>query len=89
MGETVTVEIPIQLTGDVEIAMTQISEILPFAGADLVGPLPADIQLYTNFAGALGIAAKQPDAASTLIKFLTSPTAAPVFKVKGLDPSSG
>jgi molybdate transport system substrate-binding protein len=74
--------------GGAEIGMTQISEILPHKGADLVGPLPADIQLYTNFAGALGAAAMQPDAARALIKFLTSPAATPVLKVKGLDPAA-
>jgi molybdate transport system substrate-binding protein len=72
--------------GEAEIGMTQISEILPYAGAELVGPVPADIQLYTNFAAAAATDAKQPDGARALIKFLTSPAAAPVIKVKGLDP---
>ncbi len=31
-------------SGEVEIGMTQISEILPYANAELVGPLPPDIQ---------------------------------------------
>src|SRR5262249_26656036 len=30
--------------GEAEIGMTQISEILPYAGAELVGPFPAEIQ---------------------------------------------
>jgi molybdate transport system substrate-binding protein len=74
--------------GNAEIGMTQISEILPHKGAALVGPLPADIQLYTNFAAAAGTDAKQPDAARALIKFLTSPAATPVIKVKGLEPAT-
>jgi molybdate transport system substrate-binding protein len=74
--------------GEVEIGMTQISEILPFTGAELVGPLPADIQLYTSFAGAAGTAAKQPDAAKALLKFLSAPDAARVMKAKGLEPAS-
>ena len=73
--------------GEVEIAMTQISEILPFAGAELVGPLPADIQLYTGFAVAIGSGAKQPEPARALIRFLAAPAAAPVLKAKGLDPA--
>lgn len=72
--------------GEVEIGMTQISEILPYAGAELVGPLPADIQLYTVFAGAIGTGAKQADAGKALIKFLTAPAAVPVLKAKGLSP---
>jgi molybdate transport system substrate-binding protein len=72
--------------GDVEIGMTQISEILPYAGAELVGPLPADIQLITVFTAAVGTAAKEPAGAQALIKFLKAPAAAAVFKAKGLDP---
>ena len=49
--------------GECEIGMTQISEILPYAGAELVGPLPADIQLYTVFATAVGSSAKEGEAA--------------------------
>src|SRR5580704_5166684 len=60
--------------GDVEIAMTQISEILPVAGAELVGPLPADIQVNTVFAAGVSTAAKNADGAAALIKFLTSPS---------------
>jgi len=72
--------------GEAEIGMTQISEILPYAGAELVGPLPADIQLYTVFPAAVGASAKEPEAAKALIKFLTAPAAFPVLKAKGLSP---
>jgi len=72
--------------GEAEIGMTQISEILPYAGAELVGPLPADIQLYTVFPAAVGAGAKEPEAAKALIKFLTAPAAFPVLKAKGLSP---
>ena len=74
--------------GEAEIGMTQISEILPFAGADLVGPLPADIQLYTSFAGANNAATKQPDAGKAFFKFLVTPETAKVMKAKGLEPAS-
>jgi len=74
--------------GEAEIGMTQISEILPFPGADLVGPLPADIQLYTSFAGANSAAAKQPDAGKAFLKFLVTPDTAKVMKAKGLEPAS-
>jgi molybdate transport system substrate-binding protein len=73
--------------GEAEIGMTQISEILPYAGAELVGPLPKEIQLTTSFAVAIGAGARQSEAAQALIRFLTAPAAAPVFKAKGLDPA--
>jgi molybdate transport system substrate-binding protein len=73
--------------GEAEIGMTQISEILPYAGAELVGPLPTDIQLTMSFGGAVAANAAQPDAARALLKFLKGPEAAAVFKAKGLDPA--
>ena len=73
--------------GEAEIGMTQIAEILPYTGAELVGPFPKEIQLTTSFAAAVGTNAQQSEAANALIKFLTAPSAAPVFKAKGLDPA--
>ena len=73
--------------GEAEIGMTQISEILPYAGAELVGPLPKEIQLTTSFGAGVAANAAQPDAAAALLRFLKSPEAAAVFKAKGLDPA--
>ena len=73
--------------GEAEIGMTQISEILPYAGAELVGPFPGEIQVTTSFATAVGTGAQQPAAAKALIEFLTAPAASAVFKAKGLDPA--
>ena len=71
--------------GEVEIGLTQISEILPYAGAELVGPLPPEIQSYTNFSTGVSAASKDAAAATALIKFLTAPSAATVYKAKGLE----
>ena len=73
--------------GEAEIGMTQISEILPYPGAELVGPFPKEIQLTSSFGAAVSATAAQPDGASALIKFLKGPAAAAVFKAKGLDPA--
>jgi molybdate transport system substrate-binding protein len=73
--------------GEAEMGITQISEILPYAGAELAGPLPKDIQITTPFAVAIGTSATQPEAARAFLKFLTGPAAARVFKAKGLDPA--
>ncbi len=72
--------------GDVEIGMTQISEILPYANAELVGPLPPDSQSYTYFSAAVAVASKEPDAAKAFIKFLAAPAALAVIKAKGMEP---
>jgi molybdate transport system substrate-binding protein len=73
--------------GEAEIGMTQISEILPYPGAELVGPFPKEIQLTSSFGAAVGANAAQPEGAGALIKFLKGPSAATVFKAKGLDPA--
>ena len=70
--------------GEAEIGFTQVSEVLPFAGAEVGGLLPPDIQSTTNFA--LGVQAKDSKAAEAFVKFLTTPEAAAVIKIKGLEP---
>jgi molybdate transport system substrate-binding protein len=73
-------------SGDVELGFQQVSELVHEEDIDYVGPLPADIQHISLFAGGIHKAAKQPDAAKALAKFLTDPTIAPVIKKHGLEP---
>jgi molybdate transport system substrate-binding protein len=66
--------------GEIELAIQQISEIVPVQGVELVGPLPADLQLTTVFATAIGADAKEQGAAKEFVKFLASPAVAAVIK---------
>ena len=72
--------------GEAEIGFQQISELLPIAGIDYLGPLPPDIQHVTVFAAGLHAGAKEAEAAKALVKFLTAPAAVPVIKKHGLEP---
>jgi molybdate transport system substrate-binding protein len=72
--------------GEVEIGLGPISEILPIKGAQLAGPFPADLQSYLVFSAGVSTESKSADAAIALIKFLTSPSAAPVLDAKGMQP---
>ena len=72
--------------GEAELGVAQASEIVPVAGAQLVGPLPGEYASMTVFSAGIGAGTKAPDAAKALIQFLTGPTAAPVFKSKGFEP---
>ena len=72
--------------GDAELGFQQISELLPIAGADLVGPLPPEVQKITIFSAGITANASQPEAGRALIAFLASAAAAPVLKRAGLDP---
>jgi len=76
--------------GVAEIGMTQVSEILPHAaeGAELAGPLPSEVQLFTVFSIAAGVKAQQGDAAKALIAYLRAPGLAPVLRAKGLEPGA-
>jgi molybdate transport system substrate-binding protein len=72
--------------GEAEIGFQQVSELLPVAGIEYLGPLPADIQHFTIFSGGLHIGAKEPEAAKALIKFIKAPAAIPVIKKSGMEP---
>ena len=78
--------------GEAEIGLQIISELLPVPGIDVVGPLPAEIQRIAPlgrravFSAGIVVGAKEPAAASALIKFLASPAAAPVITKSGLEP---
>jgi molybdate transport system substrate-binding protein len=77
-------------SGEAELGLHQISEILPVKGVTLVGPLPAEIQNYTTYAAGVSAAAKEAEAARALIKLLSGPAAEPVLKARGMErpPSS-
>lgn len=72
--------------GGAEIGFQQVSELIHVKGIDYLGPLPADIQETTVFAAAVHKDAHSPDAARTLIKYLSAPEAAPVIRKTGMDP---
>ena len=72
--------------GDAEIGFQQISELLPVAGIDYVGPLPPDVQKVTVFSAGVAVGAKHPEAARALIKFLASPAVVPAITKSGLEP---
>ena len=70
--------------GEAEIGFTQVSEVLPYAGAEVGGMLPPDLQSFTKFS--IGPHDKDSKPAEALVKFLTTQEAAAVIKAKGLEP---
>jgi molybdate transport system substrate-binding protein len=72
--------------GDAEIGFQQISELLPVAGVDIVGPLPPDVQKITVFSAGIATVSKEPDAGKALIKFLASPAASAAIVKSGMEP---
>jgi molybdate transport system substrate-binding protein len=74
------------VSGEAELAIWQISAMKPVKGLDIVGPLPAELQLVTHLSAALGAYAASPDAAKALIGFFASPEAAAAMRARGLEP---
>jgi molybdate transport system substrate-binding protein len=72
--------------GEAELGIQLISEIVSVPGAELLGPLPAELQAMTAISAGIVITATDPDAARVLFKFLTSPAAATVIKATGMEP---
>jgi molybdate transport system substrate-binding protein len=73
------------VNGEAEIGVHQISEILPVAGAQLVGPLPAQIQNFTVYSAGIGAGSGRSETAAALVKFLSGPGAVPIIKSKGME----
>lgn len=72
--------------GEAEIGVQQISELLPVAGIEIIGPLPGDLQKITVFSAGLYATAKEPEAAKALVRFLSAEAAVPVIRKKGMEP---
>ena len=72
-------------SGEAEVAVHQISEIVPVKGVTLVGPLPAEIQNITIYAAGISATAKDATAAKALVDHLAGPATAKVLKAKGME----
>jgi molybdate transport system substrate-binding protein len=72
--------------GDAEIGFQQISELLPVAGLDYLGPLPPGAQRLTVFSAGIATGARDPEAARALIAFLASASAISAITRSGLEP---
>jgi len=74
--------------GQADFGCQQRSELLPVEGIDIVGLLPAEVQLITEFSAALVSDARQPEAGRALLRFLSSPANAGAIEATGLQPAS-
>jgi molybdate transport system substrate-binding protein len=72
------------VTGQADLAVQQISELMMVPGIEVVGPLPSDIQTVATFSAGLLTQSVQ---AAALLRFLASPAVAPVLRRTGLEPA--
>jgi molybdate transport system substrate-binding protein len=73
--------------GEAEIGLQQIVAILPVHGADLVGPLPAELQNVIIYAAGLSARAADPKAARAFVAFTKMPQAGRIMRAKGIEPA--
>jgi molybdate transport system substrate-binding protein len=72
--------------GDVELGLIVIPNILSVPEAQLVGPIPEEVQSYIMFTAAVAANTPNQQAARDLIAFLKSPAAVAAIKAKGMSP---
>jgi molybdate transport system substrate-binding protein len=77
---------PALAAGEVDLAIAGIPTLLSTKGVQIVGPLPGELQNWLVNTAGISAAAKEPDAAKALIKYLATPEAAAVIKAKGMEP---
>lgn len=75
------------MRGDAEIGFQQDSELMAFPDVDIVGPLPGELGLVTEFVFGIHSGTRNPDAAHALGEFLRSPLNLAAMKEKGLTPA--
>ncbi|KPK17540.1 MAG: hypothetical protein AMJ67_13040 [Betaproteobacteria bacterium SG8_41] len=76
------------VAGDADLAVQMVSELLSVPGAELVGPLPEEINQLTVFSAGILTGASKSDAAKALIQCLTTSAAARLIRTKGLTPTA-
>ncbi len=72
------------VSGEADLAVQQVSELMMVPGIEVVGPLPADVQTVATFSAGL---LTRSGEAEDLLRFLASPAVATVLKRTGLEPA--
>jgi molybdate transport system substrate-binding protein len=73
--------------GDVALGFQQLSELIHLEGIDIVGPMPAAVQITTTFAGGVCKASAQPERVRELLASLASPAGDEAKRRNGMEPA--
>jgi molybdate transport system substrate-binding protein len=72
-------------SGEAEIGVQQVAELLPVPGIDFVAEMPGELQKQIPYSAAISTKAKDAGTARAMVQFLRSETALAVLKRKGMD----
>jgi molybdate transport system substrate-binding protein len=72
--------------GDAEIGLQQIVAILPVKGADLVGPLPSELQNIIVYTAGLSVRCANSEVSRQFIAFMRTSQVVSVIRAKGMEP---
>src|SRR5262249_12084568 len=81
-----TTESVSEAAGEIEIGIIVIPNILSVPGAELVGPLPEEIQSYITFTAAVSQQSANQSAAREVIRLLQSPAGLQSIRKNGMEP---
>jgi len=73
--------------GKAALGFQQLAELIHVQGIDLLGPMPAAVQINTIFSGGVAAAARQPEAARALLDFFAAPATAEAKRRQGMEPA--
>jgi len=71
-------------SGEAEIGLQQVSELMSNPEVEVIGLLPAELQQITTYSAGVTAAAKQPEPAQAFIRHLAAPEATAIYKTRGL-----
>jgi molybdate transport system substrate-binding protein len=71
-------------SGEAEIGLQQVSELMTNPEVEVIGMLPAELQQITTYSAGVTTGAREPEPATALIRHLVAPEATAIYKTKGL-----
>jgi molybdate transport system substrate-binding protein len=73
--------------GEVALAFQQLSELMHLEGIDVIGPLPAAVQITTTFSGGVCAGSPRQDDVRLMLDYMASPQAADAKRRHGMEPA--
>jgi molybdate transport system substrate-binding protein len=74
-------------SGEVELAIQNVSEIVPVRGVRLAGMLPEPLQVYTPYAAGVATKSVAPKEATDFIRYLARAESGGTWKEAGIEPA--